>query len=395
MISVVIPVRNQAVLLDQTLRSLVAEKAGHEVIVVDGGSRDGSIATAQRRDWLNLIETSDGTRGSRCNLGSTKAEGDIILFLRPGTVLERGWAERVEAEAKKDGVGAGSFKLDVTANDLNGKVNKLFGGVKSAVQKVADGSAGLFIRKELFLEMSGFVDQDRGEDVELIGRLRDKELKISRVGLSAIAPRNAAIQNGGVATAIVIFYHATDQHPARETLLAHLDEETATKALRGLYQQAKREFEMRGDVMVGVADPKLIDDANDVFGESVCYLASPNGCVGALLNEAFQLGYERAYVVDPVYPNFDADGLDDVQRSLDTADVVLGPGEDGVAYVVGARAAQAEQIVDCECSLPPNAANLEGCFKAKGLSVTHAQTLSGCATYTGFLESFGRGLIQV
>ena len=48
MISVIIPVLNEAKILDKTLSQFQPALVGHELIVVDGGSTDNSVRISQQ-----------------------------------------------------------------------------------------------------------------------------------------------------------------------------------------------------------------------------------------------------------------------------------------------------------------------------------------------------------
>ncbi len=78
-ISVIIPVLNEAALIAQTLSTLQPLRAaGHELIVVDGGSSDDTIALSEPLAD-QIIRCSRG-RGRQMNGGAKIARGDILLF---------------------------------------------------------------------------------------------------------------------------------------------------------------------------------------------------------------------------------------------------------------------------------------------------------------------------
>jgi len=96
MLSVVVPALNEAGTLQATLARLVPLRAaGHEVLVVDGGSVDGTpdqaAALADR-----TLATSRG-RAVQMNAGARSAAGDVLLFLHADTLLPEDAAPRVEA----------------------------------------------------------------------------------------------------------------------------------------------------------------------------------------------------------------------------------------------------------------------------------------------------------
>ncbi|HEY9907159.1 MAG TPA: glycosyltransferase, partial [Thermosynechococcaceae cyanobacterium] len=85
-VSIIIPVLNESSCLARTLRCLKAlEPAPWEVIVVDGGSTDETIAIAQAAD-VQVLESSRG-RAVQMNCGAAAATGEIFCFLHSDTLV--------------------------------------------------------------------------------------------------------------------------------------------------------------------------------------------------------------------------------------------------------------------------------------------------------------------
>jgi glycosyltransferase involved in cell wall biosynthesis len=94
MISVVTPSYNQARFLERTLRSVLDEQPGVEVelIVIDGGSTDGSVAILERYAPRLAYWVSEPDRGQAhaINKGLSRARGDILCWLNSDDRLEPG-----------------------------------------------------------------------------------------------------------------------------------------------------------------------------------------------------------------------------------------------------------------------------------------------------------------
>ncbi|WP_442786437.1 TIGR04283 family arsenosugar biosynthesis glycosyltransferase [Leptothoe sp. PORK10 BA2] len=84
-VSIIIPVLNEACCLGRTLRHLdILDPPAHEVMVVDGGSTDETVAIAQ--EWgAKVIFADRPSRAGQMNLGAQLATGDILCFLHGDT----------------------------------------------------------------------------------------------------------------------------------------------------------------------------------------------------------------------------------------------------------------------------------------------------------------------
>jgi O-antigen biosynthesis protein len=90
-VSVVIPVKDGGPLLEQALAAVRAQ-GQLELIVIDSGSRDGSVAVAGRfADELIQIEPAEFGHGRTRNLGAERSSGELICFLTQDAVPQPGW----------------------------------------------------------------------------------------------------------------------------------------------------------------------------------------------------------------------------------------------------------------------------------------------------------------
>lgn len=177
-VSVVIPALNEEASLAGTIRS--ARTAGaDEVIVVDGGSADGTRGIAAGIADL-LIVTGPG-RAAQMNAGARASSGEALLFLHADTLLPPGSIGAVR-DAMRDGNilgGAFSVRLEVSpaANAYRKAVLRLTGrmiGVRSRWCRGYTGDQAIFARRDVHDAIGGFPELPLMEDVEYSRRLTRK-----------------------------------------------------------------------------------------------------------------------------------------------------------------------------------------------------------------------------
>lgn len=168
-LSIVIPALNEAHGISETLHRLQPMRsAGHEVILVDGGSRDATVEMA--RTAVDQVLSSAPGRAIQMNLGAARASGDAILFLHADTYLP-GDACTLVRDALADTVW-GRFDVEIRGT------HRMFWTIaramnwRSRLTGVATGDQAIFIRRQIFNALGGFPEIPLMEDIELCARLR-------------------------------------------------------------------------------------------------------------------------------------------------------------------------------------------------------------------------------
>ncbi len=107
MISVVIPVKNGGEELRRCLDGLAGQTAEHEVVVVDSGSGDGSVALARAHGArVREIPPAEFNHGATRNLGASLAGGDVLVFTsQDAYAADTRWLERLTAPLADPAVG--------------------------------------------------------------------------------------------------------------------------------------------------------------------------------------------------------------------------------------------------------------------------------------------------
>jgi rSAM/selenodomain-associated transferase 2 len=170
-LSIVMPALNEAANIVGALERLQPLRArGHEVIVVDGGSEDGTVKLAQPLAD-RVLEARRG-RARQMNAGAEHASGDVLLFLHADTRLpedaDRLIAERLPGTA----LAWGRFDVVIEGRHLMLKVIAAAMNLRSRVTGVCTGDQGIFVHRELFQRIGGYPPIELMEDIALTGMLR-------------------------------------------------------------------------------------------------------------------------------------------------------------------------------------------------------------------------------
>ncbi|TLF51764.1 glycosyltransferase [Halomonas urmiana] len=169
-LSIIIPTLNEAAIIEAQLTRLAPLRAGGaEILVVDGGSRDATLARA--RPLASRVIESEPSRARQMNAGAREARGRQLLFLHADTRLPPG-AEHAITEALAHGRAWGRFDVRLTGR------HPLLGPIAFAMNRrsrwtgIATGDQGLFMTFDAFAAAGGFPDQPLMEDIEMSRRLK-------------------------------------------------------------------------------------------------------------------------------------------------------------------------------------------------------------------------------
>lgn len=183
-ISIIIPILNEAKILEKTLSQLQPELGHHELIIVDGGSTDGSIRIAAK---YGKVLTSARGRSRQLNTGAAAATGDILLFLHADTWLEQGALRAVEAALSSGYIGGG-FRQKIDGKSILYRMIETAGDIRGKYLKVFYGDSGIFLARADFEKIGGFPDVPILEDMKFskgLGQLGKTTLVTPYIHISA------------------------------------------------------------------------------------------------------------------------------------------------------------------------------------------------------------------
>lgn len=201
MISIVIPVLNEASTIAATLERTNSLDGDFEIIVVDGGSTDATALIASR--YANVIQGPRG-RARQMNAGASEARGDVLLFLHADTLLPQGAIVGVDQALRDSRVVGGRFKVRLGNSGIPYRLiafainlrDRFFGGFT--------GDQSIFVRAGVFRTLGGYRDMPLMEDLDL-GRRLAAAGKISRLPL-CVTTSSRRWERHGIAKTVLLMW---------------------------------------------------------------------------------------------------------------------------------------------------------------------------------------------
>jgi rSAM/selenodomain-associated transferase 2 len=176
-VSVVVPALDEAGRIGACVRS-AREAGASEVIVVDGGSRDGTLAEAASAGADAAFGAPPG-RASQMNAGAARASGDIFCFLHADSRLPAGACDAIRAALADPSVAGGAFRIALDLSPGASPLARLLlrltatmAGVRAAALRSFTGDQAIFVRRTVFERIGGYERIPLMEDVRLSAAMR-------------------------------------------------------------------------------------------------------------------------------------------------------------------------------------------------------------------------------
>lgn len=200
-VAIIVLVLNEAEQLPHLLHDLAHAQAD-EVIVVDGGSSDGTRAmlAAAALPWCESV----AGRARQMNHGAAQVASDILLFLHADTRINASHLSAVRRTMADPQVVAGRFDVRLSGRHPLLRLVERMINLRSRLTRISTGDQAMFVRRSVFEHIGGFPDQPLMEDVALSRRLK-REGKIACLR-QAVTTSSRRWQRHGILRTVLLMW---------------------------------------------------------------------------------------------------------------------------------------------------------------------------------------------
>lgn len=201
-ISIIIPVLNEEINLSRISGHLQSiRQQGHEIIIVDGGSVDNTLAISY--EVTDKVIVSKAGRALQMNSGASVASGDVLLFLHADTLLPTNAVQIISDSFQRKNYW-GRFDVRLSSSKYVYRLIERLMNLRSCLTSIATGDQAIFVEKNLFNRVGSYPEIALMEDVEISRQLK----KISKpvcLKQKVITSSRRWETNGIVATVLLMW----------------------------------------------------------------------------------------------------------------------------------------------------------------------------------------------
>jgi rSAM/selenodomain-associated transferase 2 len=169
-VSVIIPTLNEAATLHAAIDSVRSDGIQSEIIIVDGGSVDGTIEIS-RAFGCTVLSASPAQRAHQMNAGARAARADVLLFLHADTRLAPGALGAICEEMRDPCVVGGAFVRRYDSRSRLLTLTCQLAAVRNRLWGWHLGDQAMFVRASVFWKLGGFAEISIFEDLDFSRRL--------------------------------------------------------------------------------------------------------------------------------------------------------------------------------------------------------------------------------
>ncbi len=186
-VSIVVPVLDEEAGIVDLLQRLRREFPECEIVVVDGGSRDDTVALAQ--PLAPVVHSAPG-RGLQLNAGARCTTGDVLWFLHADTAPDPAALGQIRAALLDPRVAGGGLRLRFDRRSPGLNFLAWSSNIRARRLGLVFGDQAMFLRRDVFAELGGFPEIALMEDLEMSRRVgRRGQLRLLAAASTASARR--------------------------------------------------------------------------------------------------------------------------------------------------------------------------------------------------------------
>ena len=161
---------NEAAAIARTLRAIRVGAPDAEIVVVDGGSTDASVATAQ--PLCDTTISAPRGRALQMNAGARASHGDVLVFVHADTIVPATFSADITTALSDAAVVGGRFDVKLDATALPYRIIGAMISIRSRISRTGTGDQAIFVRRDVFDRLGGFPELELCEDLEFSRRMK-------------------------------------------------------------------------------------------------------------------------------------------------------------------------------------------------------------------------------
>jgi rSAM/selenodomain-associated transferase 2 len=169
-LSVIVPMLNEEHTIAPTLEAIHRGAPAAELIVVDGGSSDASVATAE--PLADRVIGASRGRAKQMNAGASVATGGALAFVHADSIVPRDFADAIGAALADSSVVGGRFDIELDEPTLICRLIGALISIRSRLSQTGTGDQAIFVRRDVFERLGGFPDIALCEDLDFARKLK-------------------------------------------------------------------------------------------------------------------------------------------------------------------------------------------------------------------------------